>query len=441
MPKITEGRGRRNAKLAALPLGMAGRAVSGYGKRIAGKDKNEVQQELLEKTAEQLFAVLGELKGGAMKVGQALSIYEAAIPPEFGEPFREALTKLQAEAPPMPTKKVHQVLDQQLGTKWRERFQEFSDDPVASASIGQVHKGIWSDGREVAVKVQYPGADHALRADLKTLSRLSGLLQKLSPGTDVRTMLDELIARTEDELDYQSEANYQRQFAKAFDGDPDFQVPKIVASAPKVVISEWITGTPLSKIITEGAQEERNNAATKMALFEYSSPARVGLMHGDPHPGNFQLMEDGRFAVMDFGAVGIFPNGLPRSIGTIFRLARDNDYDALREELLKANFIQPTYNDRVATEDIKAFFAPYVDPLHSESFHFTRKWLQKITYAATDISGDVYKTSRYLNAPKEYVMALRVMAGCAGIAAQLDAEVHYQDIMREWIPGYVEDDN
>ncbi len=126
---------------------------------MVGKDKDEVNQELLEKSAEQLFAVLGELKGGAMKVGQALSIMEAAIPPdEFGEPFREALTKLQADAPPMSADKVHKVLDQQLGTRWRERFKEFSDEPAASASIGQVHKGVWSDGREVAVKVQYPGA-------------------------------------------------------------------------------------------------------------------------------------------------------------------------------------------------------------------------------------------------------------------------------------------
>ncbi len=169
---------------------------------MAGRDKDEVNQELLEKSAEQLFAVLGELKGGAMKVGQAMSIMEAAIPDEFGEPFREALTKLQAEAPPLSASKVHRVLDQQLGTKWRSRFREFSDEPAAAASIGQVHRAVWSDGRDVAVKIQYPGADHALKADLKTLSRMSGLMQKLSPGTDVKSMMDELIDRTEAELDY-----------------------------------------------------------------------------------------------------------------------------------------------------------------------------------------------------------------------------------------------
>ena len=136
----------------------------------------------MDKAAQQLFTVLGELKGGAMKVGQALSVMEAAIPEEYGRPYREALTKLQREAPPLPAAKVHRVLDGQLGTKWRERFTSFEDKPVASASIGQVHKAVWSDGRDVAVKIQYPGADEALRADLKTMQRMVKVLKQLSPA-------------------------------------------------------------------------------------------------------------------------------------------------------------------------------------------------------------------------------------------------------------------
>ena len=155
--EIKRGRTTRNAKMASLPVGMAGRAALGLGKRLAGKSKDEVTAELMDRTAQQLFAVLGELKGGAMKVGQALSVVEAAIPEQYGKPYREALTKLQREAPPLPADKVHRVLDQQLGTRWRERFQTFDDKSVAAASIGQVHKAVWSDGREVAVKIQYPG--------------------------------------------------------------------------------------------------------------------------------------------------------------------------------------------------------------------------------------------------------------------------------------------
>jgi predicted unusual protein kinase regulating ubiquinone biosynthesis (AarF/ABC1/UbiB family) len=435
MSDITRGQGRRNAKLASLPIGMAGRAAAGLGKRMVGRDKDEVQQEMLERAAEQLFSVLGELKGGAMKVGQAMSIMEAAIPDEFGEPFREALTKLQAEAPPMPAAKVHKVLDQQLGTKWRERFREFSDEPAASASIGQVHKAVWSDGREVAVKVQYPGADHALKADLKTLSRMSGLLQKLSPGTDVKAMMDELIDRTEAELDYLGEADNQRAFAKAFDGDSDFVVPKVVASAPKVVVSEWLVGTPLSRIITAGDQATRDDAAAKMATFEVSSPFRVGLLHGDPHPGNFFLTDDGRFGVLDFGAVGHYPNGLPAETGPILRLARDKRYEELKELMVQTDFIRRSHADRVSADDIEAYLKPYVDPLYAESFHFTRKWMQRAAGKATDVRGDVYKTSRNLNVPKNYVMVFRVLAGCVGIASQLEANAPYRSIMERWVPG------
>ena len=174
---IKRGRAARNAKLASIPVGMAGRAALGFGKRLTGKSKDEVSAELMEKAANQLFSVFGELKGGAMKVGQALSVLEAAIPEEFGEPYREALTKLQKDAPPLAADKVHRVLDAQLGTKWREPVRSFDDKPVASASIGQVHKAVWSDGRVVAVKIQYPGADEALRADLKTMQRMVGVLQ------------------------------------------------------------------------------------------------------------------------------------------------------------------------------------------------------------------------------------------------------------------------
>ncbi|HXO57930.1 MAG TPA: AarF/UbiB family protein, partial [Mycobacterium sp.] len=247
----------RNAKLAGLSVGLAGRTALGFGKRLAGKSQDEVNAELMEKAAHQLFTVLGELKGGAMKVGQALSVMEAAIPEEFGEPYREALTKLQKDAPPLPADKVHRVLDAQLGTKWRQRFSEFNDTAVASASIGQVHKGVWSDGREVAVKIQYPGADEALRADLKTLRRMVGVVKQLAPGVDVEGIVDELISRTEMELDYRLEAEHQRAFAKAYDGDPQFVVPRIVASAPKVVIQEWIDGIPMSDIIRSGTVEQR----------------------------------------------------------------------------------------------------------------------------------------------------------------------------------------
>lgn len=427
----------RTAKLASIPLGMAGRAAVGFGRRLAGGNRDEIDAEMAAKAAEQLFTVLGELKGGAMKLGQALSVMEAAVPEEFAEPYREALTKLQAEAPPLPAKAVHHVLDQQLGTKWRERFASFDDVPTASASIGQVHRAVWSDGREVAVKVQYPGADEALRADLKTLSRFASLFSTMMPGTDVRAILDELSARTEEELDYRSEADNQRAFSKAFENDPQFMVPRVVASAPKVTVTEWLSATPLSSIITGGSREQRNRAGALLAEFHFSSPMRVGMLHSDPHPGNFMLLDDGRLGVIDFGATAAMPDGFPPVLGRMVRLALDERFDELTELLYDNKFVLPgrTVTDR----EIAGYLRPFTDPIRTESFHFTRSWLQQVAGVATDFSSPQFRTARTLNLPPEYLSVFRVLLGSVGICAQLDAYAPYMRILTEWLPGFVDE--
>lgn len=418
-------------------MGIAGRAALGFGRKLAGGDREEIDAALTRQAAEQLFTVLGELKGGAMKLGQALSVMEAAVPEEFAEPYRDALTKLQAEAPPLPTNKVHRVLDEQLGTRWRERFTHFDDDPTASASIGQVHRAVWSDGRDVAVKVQYPGADEALRADLKTLSRMAGMFTAVLPGTDIKPILEELSAHTEDELDYRIEANNQRAFAAAFDADPKFAVPRVVASAPKVVISEWMDATPLSAIATGGGVDQRNTAGARLAEFHFASPARAGLLHGDPHPGNFMLCEDGRLGILDFGACAPMPGGLPPVLGRMVRLALEERFDELIELLRGNGFVLAGRN--VSGPEIADYLRPFTDPIHTESFHFTRAWLQRAAGTATDLGSDHFRTARTLNLPPEYVMIFRVLLGSVGICAQLDAEAPYMAILTEWLPGFGED--
>ena len=357
---IKRGRAARNAKLASIPVGFAGRAALGFGKRLTGKSKDEVQAELMEKAAHQLFTVLGELKGGAMKVGQALSVMEAAIPEQFGEPYREALTKLQKDAPPLPAAKVHRVLDAQLGTKWRTRFSSFDDTPVASASIGQVHKAVWSDGREVAVKIQYPGADEALRADLKTMQRMVGVFRQLSPGADVQGVVDELIERTEMELDYRLEADNQRAFAKAYEGHPRFR-----GAAHRGQRAEG--GDPgVDRGRPDGADHPRRHRRTARpdghALLEltFDAPRRLGMMHGDAHPGNFMLLPDGRMGVIDFGAVAPLPDGLPIELGMGIRLARDKNYDLLMPTMEKAGFIQR--GQQVSVREIDDMLRQYVEP-------------------------------------------------------------------------------
>jgi predicted unusual protein kinase regulating ubiquinone biosynthesis (AarF/ABC1/UbiB family) len=434
---IKRGSVARNAKLASLPVGIAGRAALGFGKRLTGKSKDEVNAELMDKAAQHLFTVLGELKGGAMKVGQALSVMEAAIPEQYGKPYREALTKLQKDAPPLPAAKVHRVLDQQLGTKWRERFGSFDDIPVASASIGQVHKAVWHDGREVAVKIQYPGADEALRADLKTMQRMIGVLKQLSPGADVDGVVDELIERTEMELDYRLEAENQRAFAKAYEGDPKFLIPHIVASAPKVLIAEWIEGILMSQIIRSGTVEQRDRMGTLLAELTYGAPQRLEMMHGDAHPGNFMLMADGKMGVIDFGAVAPLPGGLPVELGHMLRYALDKDYEDLVATMEQIGFVQP--GEKVSVREIDDMLRQYVEPVQSEVFHFTRKWLQKMTAIQMDRSVAQIKTARQLDVPPKLAIPMRVIASNVAISCQLDAHVAIKSIALQYIPGFVEE--
>jgi predicted unusual protein kinase regulating ubiquinone biosynthesis (AarF/ABC1/UbiB family) len=435
---IKRGSAARNAKLASIPVGFAGRAALGFGKRLTGKSKDEVNAELMEKAANQLFTVLGELKGGAMKVGQALSVMEAAIPEEFGEPYREALTKLQKDAPPLPADKVHRVLDAQLGTKWRQRFSDFNDKPVASASIGQVHKAVWSDGREVAVKIQYPGADEALRADLKTLQRMIGMVKQLAPGADVQGVVDELIERAEMELDYRLEANNQRAFAKAYEGNPHFLVPHIVASAPKVVIQEWIDGTPMAEIIRNGTVEQRDLMGALLLELTFDAPRRLEMMHGDAHPGNFMLLDDGRMGVIDFGAVAPLPGGFPIELGMTIRLAREKNYDLLLPTMEKVGFIQKGRD--VSVRDIDEMLRQYVEPVEVEVFHYTRKWLQKMTVGQIDRSVSQIKTARQMDLPPKLAIPMRVIASVAAILCQLDAHVPIKALSEDLIPGFAEPD-
>ena len=391
----------------------------------------------MEKAANQLFTVLGELKGGAMKVGQALSVMEAAVPEQFGEPYREALTKLQKDAPPLPAAKVHRVLDAQLGTKWRERFESFDDAPVASASIGQVHKAIWSDGREVAVKIQYPGADEALRADLKTMKRMVSVFKQLSPGADVQGVVDELIERTEMELDYRLEADNQRAFAKAYKDHPHFVVPAIVASAPKVVIAEWIDGIPMSQIIREGSQDQRDLMGTRLFELTHDAPRRLEMMHGDAHPGNFMLMSDQKMGVIDFGAVAPLPGGLPIELGLTLRYAVNKDYEHLLPTMERAGFIQK--GEQVSAREIDDMLRQYAEPVEVEVFHYTRKWLQRMTAVNMDRSVAQIRTARQMDIPPKLAIPMRVIASIVAISCQLDAHVPVRAIAAELVPGFADE--
>jgi len=427
----------RTVKLAGLPLGFAGRTALGLGKRIGGRSAELVAREIQQRTADQVFRVLGELKGGAMKLGQALSIFEAALPPELAEPYRATLTRLQESAPPLPVSSVHRVLAGDLGPEWRSQFVSFDDTPAAAASIGQVHRAVWKDGRAVAVKVQYPGAGRALISDFTQLARVGRLFGVLMPGLDVKPLLDELRDRVAEELDYRLEAQAQQAFAEAYAGDPDVYVPPVVAGTDHVLVTEWMDGTPLSKIISGGTQAQRDRAGILFTRFLFSGPARAGLLHADPHPGNFRLLDDGRLGVLDFGAVDRLPDGLPPFLGRLLRIMHDPepDLDEVERELRANGFLRPGIS--VDLDALRAFLAPMAEPSSVETFKFSREWLRGEATRVTDLSAS--SVSRRFNLPPSFVLIHRVSTAGTGVLCQLECEAAFRAEVLRWVPGYTDD--
>ncbi|MEG8280683.1 ABC1 kinase family protein [Streptomyces sp. AHA2] len=432
----------RTAKLAALPLGIAGRATWGFGKRIVGESAELVGRELQQRTAEQLFKVLGELKGGAMKFGQALSVFESALPEEVAGPYRAALTKLQEAAPPMPTRTVHTVLRERLGEDWQELFLEFEDKPAAAASIGQVHRAVWHDGREVAVKVQYPGAGEALLSDLNQLSRFSRLLGPLIPGMDIKPLIAELKDRVSEELDYGLEAQAQHAHADEFADDPDVVVPQVVHQSEQVLITEWIDGIPLSEIISDGTQEQRDRAGQLLARFLFSGPARTGLLHADPHPGNFRLLpggpggeDDWRLGVLDFGTVDRLPGGLPATIGECLRLTLDGEAETVYELLCAEGFVKETIE--LEADAVLDYLLPIIEPAQVEEFTFTRGWMRSQAARVADPRSPAYQLGKRLNLPPSYLLIHRVTLSTIGVLCQLGSTVRLREELEEWLPGFL----
>ena len=423
----------RSARLAGLPAGYAGRTALGTGKRLGGRPAELVNLEIQERTAAQVFRVLGELKGGAMKLGQALSIFEAALPPEIAGPYRATLTRLQESAPPLPAGTIHKVLAGDMGEQWRASFAEFNDQPAAAASIGQVHRAVWSDGRQVAVKIQYPGAGRALISDVNQLSRFARLFGVLMPGLEVKPLLAELRDRVAEELDYRLEAAAQEAFAAAYAGDPDVCVPHVVAVSDHVLVSEWLDGTPLATIIADGTAAQRDRAGIMLIRFLFSGPARVGLLHADPHPGNFRLLADGRLGVLDFGAVDRLPDGFPPVFGTMLRLMHEGgDLSRLEDELRSHGYLRDGVS--IDLTALRAFLTPLAEPSRAESFRFSREWLRTETMQASALRSS--SVLRRLNLPPSYLPIHRVLASGLGVLCQLECEVPFRAEVVRLMPGY-----
>jgi predicted unusual protein kinase regulating ubiquinone biosynthesis (AarF/ABC1/UbiB family) len=425
---------RRRARLLGLPAGTAALAAEGVMRRLAGQDRDAVRADLRRRNAERTRRVLGEAKGGALKAGQLLSTVEALFPTDPEETWRTTLTALQEDNTALAFAEVEPVLRAELGTRWRGRFADFSDDATAAASIGQVHRATWADGREVAVKIQYPGVREALAGDVATIAAVSRAAALVARGLALPPLVAELRDRLTEELDYLHEARVQRAFADAFRGDPDIAIPEVVHAVPRVLVQEWFDGTPLAEVARTGDDPTRTAAATRYQAFLASGPARAGWLHTDPHPGNFRLLVDGRLGVLDFGSALPLPDGMPPTFGRLLTALHSRDHAEIERRLRAEGFLLP--GRRVDIGKLTDYMGPFVEPSRHESFHFSREWLRGEFGRINDPRNPDFAVALQLNVPAEHLFTHRVWLGLVGVLCQLDVTVEVRPVLERWITGF-----
>jgi predicted unusual protein kinase regulating ubiquinone biosynthesis (AarF/ABC1/UbiB family) len=464
-PVLPTGALRRTGRLAMLPLRHAGRTAVAASRlsRAAG-------DQVAARTAEQLFATLGELKGGAAKLGQAMSVFEAAMPEEVATPYRSALRRLTDAAPAMPADIARRVVAADLaaayGPAWRERLVAFDGTPAAAASIGQVHRGRWRDdaGRivEVAVKVQYPGVSKALRSDLRQARLLARVMARLT-RLNVSGLADELASRIVEELDYVREGRVQTQVAAAFTrripealavaraagvreppGRTSVTVPAVYAATPRVLITGWLEGASLSvlldgrtDLLPAGWRELDSGAAADLAArllghAIYAPAACTGWMHADLHPGNFLLLPGGRLGMLDFGAVAATPGGIPAPFGQLAAAVLAGDGPAAISLARQAGALAP--DAEVDPQLILELLHPIAVTGAANSFTYSRPWLRRLM---AHLAEPRFATAvRKLTPPPEYALLCRATLSAAGLFAQLGATVPTRGLHLAYSPGF-----
>ena len=423
---------RRSARLAALPASALGLAATGAVRRARGEDPDAVRRDLRARNAARTRRTLGELKGGALKAGQLLSTVEALFPSDPEDTWREALTALQEGNRALPFAEVEPVLRTELGPDWRELFGAFEEQAVAAASLGQVHRATWQ-GRPVAVKVQYPGVREALASDVRAVSAVSRLAALVARGLALPPLVAELRTRLTEELDYEHEARAQSRFARAYDGDPEVVVPHVVRATARVLVMDWLDGTPLVDVARDGSQDARDRAAGLYQRFLVSGPARVGLLHTDPHPGNFRVLPDGRLGVLDFGSTLELPE-MPATFGRLIRALLDEDPDTVLVRLREAGFVRPG-----AELDVRAlvdYMSPFTVPARHEEFAFSRAWLRDQFGRANDPRDPDFGVALQLTLPAQHLFTHRVWLSMVGVLCQLEATVPVRPVLARWLPGF-----
>jgi predicted unusual protein kinase regulating ubiquinone biosynthesis (AarF/ABC1/UbiB family) len=432
---VPTSRLRRNLAIAGLPLRALGRAAAIQARGLLGADRRALREGARAATAADTRATLGNLKGGALKLGQLLSTVDALFPADPDRSWSAALGALHEQGPGLPFAEVRPVLEAELGPRWHARFRELDEHPAAAASIGQVHRATWSDGTPVAVKIQYPGVAEAIAGDVRSLAVALRLTSLVARGMAMPPLVAELRTRLGEELDYRTEAAHQQAFATTYADDPRYWVPPVVAATREVLISRWMDGTGLAQVATDGTREERDHLGSAYQHFFLTSPSRVGLLHTDPHPGNFRLLADGRMGVLDFGSVLSMPGGLPPTFGGLIRAMTATDPPAVERALREGGFIAPDAELDVAK--LIDYLSPFSEPARHEVFTFSREWLKAEFGRVNDPRNPDFTVALKLAIPAEQLFTHRLWLGLVGVLCGLGATVPVRAELEAHLPGFV----
>ncbi len=442
---IPTGRIRRTAKVAGLAGGQTAR---NYATKAANLTRGEQQRREAAarrqaEAAEQILDVLGNMKGAAMKVGQVASFIDTgAFPEEFQARIQEKLAELRDSAPRVPFKEMKTVIEDGLGEPIADVFAEFDEEAVAAASIGQVYRARLPEdagklaGREVAVKVQYPGVAQAVRADLQNLGLLLRIAKRIAPGMDVKATSAEIKERLSDELDYEQEAQAQRAMARAWRGHPFVVIPDVVTSlsSERVLVTEWIEGRSFEKVAKLPAAE-RDRFGEIVFRFFSGSLYRNGHFSGDPHPGNYRLMDDGRVVFLDFGMTKHVDGAYLEREVAVFRAGMAGDATALQEALIAAGYYSA--DDRELTpEAVLAHFRDvtswYVD---DREVTIDRELVTQVLIDSGDPRSPHWELMRRGTVPPDAMFARRMEGLVVGVLGHLGVTANWHRIAREWLFG------
>jgi predicted unusual protein kinase regulating ubiquinone biosynthesis (AarF/ABC1/UbiB family) len=422
---------------------MLGMRAGAEGARLAGTKaagvvrSKEKRRERMDQTAlasaERLVDTLGTMKGAAMKMGQLASFIDTDyLPDEYRELYQEKLAALRTTAPPMPWEKVRKVLDEEFDEPYEELFERIEPDAFAAASIGQVHRGVLHDGREVAVKIQYPGIDAAIRADLSNAGMILRLTKALAPGLDAKAVADELRERVLEELDYENEAQNQRSFARAYRGHPFIRVPDVVTrlSRSRVLVTEYVEGSGFGEV-KQMDEEARNRFAEIVFRFYFGSIYQLHHFNADAHPGNYLMTAAGSVAFLDFGMTKRLDPEQIRLEEEVVKARLDTDPERLREKLHDLGFLRNP--KRVDAEQLMA----HVDAVAGWYFEdgereITPEYVMGVIAAISDPRSHFYALMRRENVPANELMGRRMEVGVLAVLGQLGAKQNWHRIAREW---------